>query len=89
MVYIKSYTCLVPTDEDGIIPAALEEAIVRQNTKHGTRPLTEKKPYRGLIYLIPTFDNPTGRCLSEGLYLNGLTVGHVNCICNCIFTVFK
>ena len=56
----------VSTDEHGIIPAALEEAIVQQSTKHGIRPLTENKPYRGLIYLIPTFDNPTGRCLSDG-----------------------
>lgn len=56
----------VPSDEQGIMPAALEEAVVLQSTKHAVRPLTEDKPYRGLVYLIPTFDNPTGRCLSEG-----------------------
>lgn len=59
----------VSTDEEGIIPAALEEAIILQSTKCAARPLTENKPYRGLIYLIPTFDNPTGRCLSEGQFV--------------------
>lgn len=57
---------LVSADEQGIIPEALEEAVSLQSTKHATRPLTEDKPYRGLVYLIPTFDNPTGRCLSDG-----------------------
>lgn len=55
----------VSTDEQGIIPAALEEAVVQQSTKFAARPLTEDKPYQGLVYLIPTFDNPTGRCLSD------------------------
>ena len=40
----------VDTDEDGVIPELLEEKIVKHNPK--------------LIYLIPTFQNPTGRTLT-------------------------
>jgi len=56
----------VPTDEEGIIPSALEKAVIQHNATHTARPLTETKPYRGMIYLIPTFHNPTGKCLPSG-----------------------
>ncbi|MEV4947815.1 PLP-dependent aminotransferase family protein [Streptomyces sp. NPDC053755] len=39
----------VPTDDDGIIPAALEEIAGRERVT--------------MLYLIPTFQNPTGRTL--------------------------
>ncbi|WP_432093162.1 PLP-dependent aminotransferase family protein [Streptomyces sp. bgisy100] len=39
----------VPTDDDGIVPAALEEIVAREQAK--------------LLYLVPTFQNPTGRTL--------------------------
>ncbi|MFD6079388.1 PLP-dependent aminotransferase family protein [Streptomyces hydrogenans] len=39
----------VPTDEDGIIPEALDEIAARE------------KP--ALLYIVPTFQNPTGRTL--------------------------
>lgn len=39
----------VPTDDDGIIPAALEEIVARHAAK--------------MLYLVPTFQNPTGRTL--------------------------
>ncbi|MFE9632408.1 PLP-dependent aminotransferase family protein [Streptomyces sp. NPDC006463] len=39
----------VPCDEEGIIPEALAEAVVRERPK--------------LLYTIPTFQNPTGRTL--------------------------
>ncbi|HEY5836492.1 PLP-dependent aminotransferase family protein [Streptomyces sp.] len=39
----------VPTDADGVIPEALEELVLRERPK--------------LLYLIPTFQNPTGRTL--------------------------
>ena len=42
----------VDTDEDGVIPELLEEKIVKHNPK--------------LIYLIPTFQNPTGGTLTPG-----------------------
>ena len=63
---IDRNSCAVPTDSDGIIPSALEETVTSQNSKPATRPLTEARPYRGMIYLIPTFHNPTGKCLSPG-----------------------
>ncbi|MFJ6212661.1 PLP-dependent aminotransferase family protein [Streptomyces sp. NPDC092296] len=40
----------VPSDAEGIDPAALEELVLRERPK--------------LLYLIPTFQNPTGRTLS-------------------------
>ncbi|MBX9422359.1 PLP-dependent aminotransferase family protein [Streptomyces lateritius] len=40
----------VPTDDQGIDPVALEEIVVRERPK--------------LLYIIPTFQNPTGRTLS-------------------------
>lgn len=39
----------VPTDTDGVVPEALEELVVRERPK--------------LLYLIPNFQNPTGRTL--------------------------
>jgi DNA-binding transcriptional MocR family regulator len=39
----------VPTDGDGVIPEALEELVLRERPK--------------LLYLIPNFQNPTGRTL--------------------------
>ncbi|CAG7638669.1 aminotransferase-like domain-containing protein [Actinacidiphila bryophytorum] len=41
----------VPTDEDGVLPDALEELVRRERPK--------------LLYLIPDFQNPTGRTLPE------------------------
>ncbi|MGV9692301.1 aminotransferase-like domain-containing protein [Streptomyces sp. NPDC003444] len=42
----------VPTDDEGVVPAALEEIAARE------------KPT--LLYLVPTFQNPTGRTLPAG-----------------------
>ncbi|WP_327290690.1 aminotransferase-like domain-containing protein [Streptomyces sp. NBC_01198] len=39
----------VPTDDDGVLPDALEELVLRERPK--------------LLYLIPDFQNPTGRTL--------------------------
>ncbi|MEE4546065.1 PLP-dependent aminotransferase family protein [Streptomyces sp. V4-01] len=39
----------VPTDADGVIPSALEELVLRERPK--------------LLYLVPDFQNPTGRTL--------------------------
>jgi DNA-binding transcriptional MocR family regulator len=41
----------VPTDDAGVVPAALEELVVRERPK--------------LLYLIPNFQNPSGRTLPE------------------------
>jgi len=47
--YGPDYIC-VPTDDDGIIPEYLEKVLKTQKIK--------------FIYLVPTFQNPTGRTLS-------------------------
>ena len=39
----------VPTDDDGLVPESLEEIVARERPK--------------LLYLVPTFQNPTGRTL--------------------------
>jgi 2-aminoadipate transaminase len=41
----------VPTDADGVLPDALEELVLRERPK--------------LLYLIPEFQNPTGRTMAE------------------------
>ncbi|MEO7021516.1 MAG: PLP-dependent aminotransferase family protein [Ktedonobacteraceae bacterium] len=48
--------CAIPMDEDGLIPAALEEQIAHLHAR-GTFP--------SMLYTIPNFHNPTGRTLSE------------------------
>jgi 2-aminoadipate transaminase len=48
--------CGVPMDEEGLLPAALEEQIERLHAR-GIPP--------GLLYTVPTFHNPTGRTLPE------------------------
>ena len=75
MVYNHSYSkcshfnCtpffVVPLDENGIIPDELERVL--EATKQ-LKPcqLTEKHPFWGMLYLISTFHNPTGVCLSAG-----------------------
>jgi len=40
----------VPTDEQGMLPEALEKAIIEEHPK--------------LVYLVPTFQNPTGRTMN-------------------------
>lgn len=50
-IYQATYSA-VPIDEDGIIPSALRRAL-------------EESPRAKLIYLIPTFQNPTGVSLSQ------------------------
>ena len=49
---------LVPTpaDQDGIDPAATRDLVARLRREGRRVPL---------LYLVPTFDNPTGRCLAE------------------------
>ena len=51
----------VATDNDGIIPEALERAITAHSAD--LRPPTSEHPFQAAIYLVPTFHNPTGRCL--------------------------
>lgn len=48
--------CAVPMDEEGLIPAALEQQIAQIHAR-GTFP--------SLLYSVPNFHNPTGRTLTE------------------------
>lgn len=48
--------CAIPMDADGLIPAALEQQIMRLKA-HGKA--------ISMLYTVPNFHNPTGRTLSE------------------------
>ena len=53
----------VPTDQDGMIVDELEKLLSQHC--HRMRPPTERKPFSGILYCIPTFNNPTGCVLPE------------------------
>ena len=52
MTRIKPRYLTVDTDEDGLLPESLE------------RVLEHADPFPKLLYLVPNFQNPTGRTLS-------------------------
>ncbi len=52
-------------DDEGIIPDALEQAILANKDYH-PRQLTEKKPFWGIIYVLSCFHNPRGINLPPG-----------------------
>ena len=52
----------VRSDDDGIIPGEVER-LVNKHSKELRTPNGER-PFRAMLYTIPTFHNPTGRCLS-------------------------
>ena len=58
-------------DEDGIIPEELERNIQRHLSSQ-SKEINEKTPFGSMLYLMPTFHNPTGVSLAPGtlvLYL--------------------
>ena len=57
----------VPIDGNGIIIHDLEQSL---EAHLSTRPrdVGGNKPFWSMLYLIPTFHNPTGACLSPGMY---------------------
>lgn len=60
-----SWSTIVPIDENGMVIDELQKLIENlQNSFPNDRP--KEKPYNAMVYIIPTFQNPTGRCLSEG-----------------------
>ena len=62
-----SHLFTVPTDDNGMDMDALERLITEYKDK-GTTQITDKKPFRALIYIIPFFNNPTGRCMAPGKF---------------------
>ena len=64
MVRIVLHMFSAPMDEEGIIPDALEKSI---EANMSSRPAVGSlHPFWAMVYLIPTFHNPTGVCLSPG-----------------------
>ena len=61
MVHVALFYSTVPVDGEGIIPDILEEKV---KIRYSKRP--KKKPFWSLLYVVSTFHNPTGVCLSPG-----------------------
>ncbi|XP_078687203.1 2-aminoadipate transaminase-like [Branchiostoma floridae x Branchiostoma belcheri] len=57
-------TISVPMDEEGISVDMLD-GLLEEQKKSSTVCVTEHQPFWTMLYLIPTFHNPTGRCLSQ------------------------
>ncbi|KAI8518583.1 hypothetical protein Bbelb_046000 [Branchiostoma belcheri] len=57
-------TISVPMDEEGINVDMLD-GLLEEHKKSPTVCVTEDRPFWTMLYLIPTFHNPTGRCLSQ------------------------
>ncbi|XP_072017692.1 uncharacterized protein [Amphiura filiformis] len=53
----------VPTDDKGMDMEALDRLMTEYKDK-GVTKVSEKRPYRSLIYLVPCFHNPTSRCMA-------------------------
>ena len=67
-VYAMQYWCsmiAVAIDDNGMVPKDLERAI-KENSGGIPQVITAAKPYWAMVYMIPTFQNPTGFCLSPG-----------------------
>lgn len=52
----------VPVDQDGLIVDELEKLMIEHLQTSQVR--TERNPFSGLLFCIPTFNNPTGSVLS-------------------------
>lgn len=55
-------------DEEGVNTDIMEEKI-KENLLNKTSEVDRNKPFSAMVYLIPTFHNPTGVCLSPGILL--------------------
>lgn len=51
----------VPSDKDGMIVGELEKRLMEHS--NDLRLPKEKKPYSAMLYIVPTFNNPTGSYL--------------------------
>ena len=51
----------VPCDEHGFIPSELERLIAEHRSNF--KQTNEAKPFKAMIYTIPTYHNPSGRCM--------------------------
>ncbi len=59
--------CAVPMDEDGLIPAALEQQLTL---------LKARGKVVSMLYTVPNFHNPTGRTLSQARRLEIIALAH-------------
>ena len=76
-------------DEEGIIPEELERNI-EGHLSSQSKEINEIKPYCAMLYLIPTFHNPTGVSLAPGmliLYLLNYYIKLHSCVhlCLCVY----
>ena len=57
---------LGPVDGDGIVPDELEQQLEANLSTRSTE-IRGNRPFQAMLYLIPTFHNPAGVCLSPGM----------------------
>ena len=55
----------VPTDDKGMDMDVLDKLMTEHRDKGATE-VSEKRPFRSMIYLIPCFHNPTTRSMAPG-----------------------
>ena len=65
-MYIDTCSLIVDMSSQGVCPDALEEALKSHSDSFKQWNETRPCPYRAMVYLMPTFHNPMGYCLSPG-----------------------
>lgn len=53
-------------DESGVLTDDLKR-IVEENLTVSEKPMDKSRPFKAMFYTIPTFHNPTGACLADGV----------------------
>lgn len=76
--YLLQCYLAVGMDKQGIIPEELETALQSHYQSHPPRELTQRKPFWSMLYIMPTFHNPTGVCLPPGKLCNLYFLVHMN-----------
>lgn len=76
----------VTTDDEGVDVEMLDELLIECSQKKCQ--VTIQKPFWAMVYLVPTFHNPTGRCLSMSRckqLINVLRKHDVLCVCDDVY----
>lgn len=76
----------VTTDNDGVIVDELDQLLVKYSQKK--RCVSKQKPFWAMVYLVPTFHNPTGTCLSSvrcKQLISVLRKHEVLCVCDDVY----
>ena len=67
LIIFPHYCSLVDFNNNGICPVALEKMLESHSDSFKHWNETKERPYWAMLYLMPTFHNPTGYCMPPGL----------------------